>query len=102
MSDDRRSIIKILQRSLSPRALSQDLVEVQSHRVLGDQTLDFLLQVSGQNPHQGLGSETILGALFVVTWGSKKQIRVVRSWMTQRAFWDDHTTAHVTLTKLQV
>jgi hypothetical protein len=55
-----------LQGSLSPCALAKDFVQVQGHGVLGNQALNFFLQVAGQDPHQGLGGETILGALFVV------------------------------------
>jgi len=55
-----------LERSLSPGALAEDLVQVQGDGVLGDQSLDLVLQVVGQNPHQGLGGETILGTLLVV------------------------------------
>ena len=57
-----------LQWSLSPGALTQDFVEVQSYRVLGDQTFDLNPEIVGENPHQGLGGETVLGALLVVTW----------------------------------
>ncbi len=64
-------VVVHLEGPLAPRALSKDLVEVEGHRVLGDQALDFLLQSSGQDSHQGLGGETILGALFVVTCGEK-------------------------------
>ena len=55
-----------LKRSLSPSALSQDFVEVEGDGVLGDESFDFDLQAVGQDPHQSLGSETVLGALLVV------------------------------------
>ena len=53
----------------APRALTQDLVEVQSDVLLVDQSLDLALQRVRQDPHQSLGSEPILGALFVVSLG---------------------------------
>jgi len=56
-----------LQRfALAPGALSQNFVQVQSHGFLVDQAFNFALQVIGEDPHQGLGSEPVLGTLFVV------------------------------------
>jgi len=52
---------------LAPRALSQDFVEVQSDGLLVDQALNLALQGVGQDPHQSLGSEPVLGPLFVVS-----------------------------------
>ena len=52
---------------LSPRALSEDLVQVEGHGLLGDQVLHLVLQVVGEDAHQGLGREAVLGALLVVT-----------------------------------
>jgi hypothetical protein len=40
-----------LQGSLSPCALAKDFVQVQGHGVLGNQALNFFLQVAGQDPH---------------------------------------------------
>jgi len=54
---------------LSPGALSQDLVQVQSHGLAGDESFDFGLEVGGQNSHQGLGGKTVLGTLLVVSLG---------------------------------
>ena len=47
--------------------MSQDFVEVQSDGLLVDQALDLALQGVGQNPHQSLGGEPVLGPLFVIT-----------------------------------
>jgi len=56
-----------LQRfSLAPGALSQNLVQVQSHGFLVDQAFYFVLQFVGEDPHQGLGGEPVLGALLVI------------------------------------
>ena len=63
-----------LERSLSPGALSQDFVEVQGDGVLGDESFDLVLESLWKNPHQGLGSETVLGALLVITWTKKNII----------------------------
>ena len=52
--------------------MSKDFVEVKSHGVLGNESFDLILEGAGQNPHQGLGSETVLGALFVITCIGKK------------------------------
>ena len=57
-----------LQRfSLSPGTLSQNLVQVQSHGLLVDQGFYFGLEIVGQNTHQSLGGEAVLGALLVIT-----------------------------------
>ena len=53
--------------ALSPGALSQDLVEVQSHGLLVDQVFYLGFQFVGEDPHEGLGSEPVLGPLLVVT-----------------------------------
>ena len=53
--------------------MAEDLVQVQGDGVLGDQTFDLVLQVVGQNPHQSLGGEAILGALLVVAWRWEKR-----------------------------
>ena len=39
-----------LERSLSPGALAEDLVEVEGDGVLGDQSFDLVLEMVGQNP----------------------------------------------------
>ena len=65
-------VVDHLQRSLSPCALSQDFVEVESHGVLGNQSFNLILEGGWQNPHQGLGSETVFGALFVITLFGEK------------------------------
>ena len=49
--------------------MTQDLVEVQSDVLLVDQAFDLALQRVRQDPHQSLGSEPVLGALFVVSLG---------------------------------
>ena len=54
---------------LAPGALSKDFVEVEGHGLAGDEALNFGLQGGGENSHQGLGGETVLGALLVVTLG---------------------------------
>ena len=61
--------------ALSPGALSQDLVEVQSHGLLVDQVFYLGFQFVGEDPHEGLGSEPVLGPLLVVTlWHVLEQI----------------------------
>jgi hypothetical protein len=52
---------------LSPGALAENLVEIQGHGLFGDEAFDFVLQVLGQYSHEGLGGETVLGALLVIT-----------------------------------
>ena len=54
---------------LAPGALAEDLVQVQGHGLVGDQAFDLVLQVGGQHAHQGLGGESVLGALLVVALG---------------------------------
>merc|ERR1719414_926799 len=54
---------------LSPSALAQDVVEVQGDRLLLDQPLHLAQQLLWQQPHQGLGGESVLGALFVLSLG---------------------------------
>ena len=54
---------------MAPGALSQNFVQVQSHGFLVDQAFYFGLQVVGEDPHQGLGSEPVLGTLLVITLG---------------------------------
>ena len=57
-------------RLLTPCTLTQNLVQIQRHRFLGDQSFNFFLQIVGQNSHQGLGGEPVLGALLVITYSS--------------------------------
>ena len=52
---------------LSPGALAENLVEIQGHGLFGDEAFDFVLQVLRQYSHEGLGGETVLGALLVIT-----------------------------------
>jgi hypothetical protein len=60
----------VLQRfALTPGTLSQNLVQVQSHCLSGNQAFYFSFQFVGQNSHQGLGGEPVLGSLFVITLG---------------------------------
>ena len=54
---------------LNPGALAQDLIEVQGNLLLLNQSLNLSLVSLGQDPHQGLGGEPVLGSLFVVTLG---------------------------------
>ena len=54
---------------LAPGALSKDFVQVEGHGLAGDEALNFGLQGGGEDSHQGLGGETVLGALLVVTLG---------------------------------
>jgi len=54
---------------LEPGALAQDVVQVQGDVTLLNQTLNLLLVGIGQDPHQGLGGEPVLGTLLVVTLG---------------------------------
>merc|ERR1719414_1794236 len=53
--------------ALSPGALSQDFVQVQSHGLLVDQVFYLGFQFVREDPHQGLRSKPILGTLLVVT-----------------------------------
>ena len=60
----------VLQRfALTPGTLSQNLVQVQSHCLSGNQAFYFSFQFVGQNSHQGLGGEPVLGSLLVITLG---------------------------------
>ena len=52
-----------------PCADSEDLVEVQSHLTFLNQTFHVSLHISGQDPHEGLGGEPVLGPLLVVALG---------------------------------
>ena len=54
---------------LAPGALAQDLVQVQGDRLLLDEPLHLGLQPRGQDPHEGLRGEPVLGALLVVALG---------------------------------
>jgi len=56
-----------LSLGLAPGALSQDLVEVEGHGLVGDQALDFGLEAGGEDSHEGLGGKSVLGALLVVS-----------------------------------
>ena len=59
----------LLSLGLAPGALAQNLVQVQRHRLVGNQTLHLGLQGGRQHAHQGLGGKPVLGALLVVTLG---------------------------------
>merc|ERR1719309_9129 len=54
---------------LSPGALSEDLVQVEGHGLVCDKSLHFGLESGGEDSHQGLGGEPVLGALLVVALG---------------------------------
>merc|ERR1719414_1602903 len=53
--------------ALSPGALSQDFVQVQSHGLLVDQVFYLGFQFVREDPHQSLRSKPVLGTLLVVT-----------------------------------
>jgi len=60
----------VLQRfALTPGTLSQNLVQVQSHGLSCNKAFYFSFQFVGQNSHQSLGGEPVLGALLVITLG---------------------------------
>jgi hypothetical protein len=73
--------IRNLQRPLAPGALAQDLVQVEGDGVLGDESLHFVLQAVGQDPHQGLGGETVLGALLVISCDAEKETLKARPFL---------------------
>merc|ERR1719221_2333309 len=52
-----------------PSALTQDVVEVQGDRLLLDKPLHLAQQFLWQQPHQGLGGESVLGTLLVISLG---------------------------------
>jgi len=54
---------------LSPSTLAKNLVEVKGHGLLVDEAFDLGLEGFGQDPHEGLGSEPVLGPLLVVALG---------------------------------
>merc|ERR1719283_234308 len=54
----------------SPGALAKNLVEVHGHLVLGNQALHLCLDGRGEDPHDGLGGEPVLGPLLVVSLGN--------------------------------
>jgi len=60
-------LILFLEGPLAPGALTKNLIKVQSHCVLGNQTFNLSSEAIRENPHQRLGSEAILGTLLVVT-----------------------------------
>ena len=62
--------------ALSPGTLSQNLVKVQSHALLVDQTFNFALQVVGQDPHQSLGSEPV--TIFFVSFCMILEVKLVK------------------------
>merc|ERR1719360_391433 len=53
----------------NPGADSENLIEIQRDLLLLNEPLDLSLGGRRQNPHQGLGSESVLGSLLVVTLG---------------------------------
>ena len=60
----------VLQRfALTPGTLSQNLVQVQSHGLSCNKAFYFSFQFVGQNSHQSLGGEPVLGTLLVITLG---------------------------------
>ena len=55
--------------SLTPGALTQDVVEVQGDGLFLNQSFDFSFKISRQDSHEGLGGEPVLGSLLVVSLG---------------------------------
>ena len=55
--------------SLTPGALTQDVVEVQGDGLFLNQSFNFSFKISRQDSHQGLGGEPVLGSLLVVALG---------------------------------
>merc|ERR1719220_2188540 len=56
-------------RKTKTNLMTQDVVEVQGDRLLLDKPLHLAQQLLWQQPHQGLGGESVLGALFVISLG---------------------------------
>ena len=58
-----------LSSRLGPGTLTQDVVQIQGDVALLDQTFNLLGQLHGEDPHEGLGGEPVLGPLLVVSLG---------------------------------
>jgi len=59
-----------LQRfALSPGTLSQNLIQVQGHALLVNQSFNFGFQFVGQNSHQSLGGKPVFCSLLVIALG---------------------------------
>merc|ERR1739848_268528 len=74
---------------LSPGALSQDLVQIQSHGLAGDESFDFGLEVGGQNSQQGIGGKTVLGTLLVVSLGQILEVAGGKRLQVGKGLWGD-------------
>jgi len=53
---------------LTPSALAKNFIQVQSHGVFGNQSLNLAFEVVGENSHESFGSKAILGTLLVVSY----------------------------------
>ena len=53
--------------SLSPGALTKDVIKVKSDRLLLNQSFNFSFKISRQDSHKSLGSKSVLGSLLVVS-----------------------------------
>ena len=53
----------------NPGADSKNLIKIQRDLLVLNKPLDVSLDGCGKNPHEGLGSEPVLGPLLVVTLG---------------------------------
>merc|ERR1712089_25671 len=59
--------------SLSPRALTEDLVQIKGNSSLLDEYLHLSLESSRKDPHQSLGCKPILGPLLVISLGHVRE-----------------------------
>ena len=59
----------LLDLIFTPSASTKNLIQIQCNFTLLNQTLNFFTKICWENPHQGLGSEPVLGPLLVVALG---------------------------------
>jgi len=59
---------------LSPGALTEDFIKVESDGLLLDKTFNLLVQARRKDPHESLGSKPIFGTLLVSPWGMSLNI----------------------------
>ena len=55
--------------SLTPGALTKDVIKVKSDGLFLNKSLNLSLQISRQDSHEGLGGKPVLGSLLVVSLG---------------------------------
>merc|ERR1719322_2065628 len=54
-------------KSLSPSALTKDVIKVKGDGLFFDKSLNFSFKISRQDPHECLGSKSVLGSLLVIS-----------------------------------